>query len=347
MRMFDLFRAFQRRGQRRAAPLATMPATTASFPDARTGIHPWLAPGDKLVATVHLDGQAVCQIDHVAVHAGLSREPCANFCLPVGASKALLTGTLTRAQDGKPVSFKRSWALVDAAAYTAVLHDLATPLGQRLQNYAAQLEALAQRHDDTSFLALRVERGSPVDDELARAEQRFGFALPPVLAQVLTLNPKVGDSYFHQPVNLCTVESTLRMFGHGSLESELDPDVLARYRRSVTVFIEVGDGLGALAYDPQGVWFWLHQESINEPMLFIDRHHRPASGEDAVLRVMWRCAVSGVLAAAVESDELPIEEGEEAIWVDSSHPRALMQLHFDGKQPNLRLRSYDHSYALL
>ena len=66
-----------------------------------------------------------------------------------------------------------------------------------------------------------------------------------------------------------------------------------------------------------------------------------------MIRVLRRLVLGSVLESAVESGDAPVVDNEKTIWVDSSHPHALMQLHFDGKKPRLWLRSYDHFYSLL
>lgn len=374
MPLSDLFRALKKKGHGQAARPLAWPDGASSSPDARTGIHPWLQAGDRLVASLQVDGQPVCHIDEVAAHDGMRRQPSAEFRMPTGAKKALLTGTLTRKEDNKAIAFKRAWALVDAAPYTSALHDGGLALDQRLLKFSAQLEALDQAHGAYRFREFRAEAGTPVDEELAEAGRRLGLGLPPALAQVLGLKTEVGNSYFHRPKDLATVEQTLLSgsWGHESLETQLSPEVLARYRRSVVVFTEVGDGLGALAYDPrdvqpgeasnawgdshgpgaeaapsQGVWFWLHQDSLNQPTLLLDRQRRPATGEDAMLSVLRRLVVGTVLEAANEYGDHTAVDDEKTIWVDSSHPHALLQLHFDGNKPRLWLRSYDHFYALL
>jgi hypothetical protein len=371
MSLSDLFRAFKRSGPGQTAEHSN---GESAFPAARTGIHPWLQAGDRLVASLQVDGQPVCHIDEVAAHDGMRRQPSAEFRMPTGARKALLTGTLTRKEDNKAIAFKRAWGLADAAPYTSALNDDGITLDRRLLKFSAQLEALDQANGDYRFREFRAEPGTPVDEELSEAGRRLGLGLPPALAQVLGLKTEVGNSYFHRPKDLATVEKTLLsgLWGHESLETQLAPEVLARYRRSVAVFTEVGDGLGALAYDPQGVqpgeasnawgdnhgpgaraapsqgaWFWLHQGSLNQPTLLLDRRCLPASGEQAVLSVLRRLVVGTVLDAANEYGNHAVVDDEKTIWVDSSHPHALLQLHFDGNKPRLWLRSYDHFYALL
>lgn len=88
----------------------------------------------------------------------------------------------------------------------------------------------------------------------------------------------------------------------------------------------------------EGVWFWLHQEHIAEPVLLLDDDYRPKTAEAALTHVFQRFALS--------AGDGP--ETDEGLMVDTANPRAaLLQLHFDGpRNPRLWLRSYDYHYSL-
>lgn len=151
--------------------------------------------------------------------------------------------------------------------------------------------------------------------------------------------------------------------GEDGLSKVLSPNVRARYDRSLAVVEEAGDGMGALAWDPagvtpneppntdgdkgnpgaqpslvnQGVWYWLHQETLDEPTLLLDDDYRPKSAEAALTNVIQRFGVDVV------------EHGPSELVVDTAHPRNLLQLHFErgtSIKPILWLRSYDYSYSL-
>lgn len=342
---------------------------------AETGIHPWLDRGDQLTATLNVDGKVVCQIHkEVAPDDGMRREPSCVFAMPAGAKTAVLTGTLKRHGVAKPVMFNRQWKLVDAAPYTQAIHDPQASLGQRWLNWSKQLDGFQKKHPDEYFSAFRAKPGPAVAAEIEATEERLRMPLPAALKEVLRLQIEAGDSRFHKPKELVTVEQMLLGdWDYKSLDKILPPAVLARYRRSVAVFTEVGDGLGALAFDPQGVqtgetsnawgdqhgkgaqpsvppqgvWFWIHQDSIDQPTLLLTRERKAASDEQALLSVLQRFEVSSVLESVVEAGWVAPVDDEKTIWVDSAHPRALMQLHFDEKKPKLWLRSYDHFYSLL
>lgn len=352
---------------------------------AETGIHPWLEQGDELTATLKIDGKVVCQISNeVALHDGMRREPSCVFDLAPGAKTATLTGTLKRPgwmqkttalkQHWKPIAFSHRWNLVDAAPYTQGLYDPQSSLGQRLLNWSKQLDSYQQKYPAEYFSAFRAKPGPDISKDISAAEKRLRMQLPGALKEILRLQTEMGDSYFHKPKDLQTVEQMLlRDWDYKALPTILPPDVLARYSRSLAVFTEVGDGLGALAFDPQGVhkaeasnvwgdqhgpgaqpsvplkgvWFWIHQDTIDNPMLLLDRHRQAVSDEQALLSVLQRFEVDDVLESVVKAGWVAKVDDQKTIWVDSAHPRALLQLHFDDKKPRLWMRSYDHFYSLL
>jgi hypothetical protein len=249
LREHRLLRKFFRRLA--AALFCTVPHAALM---AETGIHLWLERGDQLTATFKVDGKVVCQIaQDVTPHDGMRREPSCVFVMPADAKAAVLTGALTRKGASKPMSFNRQWRLVDAAPYTQALYGPQDSLSQRWLNWSTQLEKLQKKYPDGNFSGFSAKPGPALGADIAAAEKRLRMPLPVALKELLSLDVKVGDSFFHKPKNLVTVEKLLIEWDTPSLEKILSPAVLARYRRSVAVFTEVGDGLGALAFDPQGV----------------------------------------------------------------------------------------------
>lgn len=342
---------------------------------AQTGIHPWLSRGDQLSATLSVDGKEVCKItEEVAPHDGMRRAPSCMFGMPPGAKKATLIGTLTRNGAAKPMAFSRQWRLVDAAPYTKTLYDTRATLSQRWLNWSAQLEKLQTKYPDGNFSAFSAKPGPALVAELDAAEKRLRMPLPAALKEISRLELEVGDSFLHKPQSLVNVEKLLvSEWGSPALEKIVPPAALARYRRSMAFFTEVGDGLGALAFDPQGVqpgepsnawgdrhgagaqvsspprgvWFWVHQDSIGEPTLLLNQERQAVSDEQALLTVLQRLVIDRVLESVAEAGWVPAVDDEKTIWVDSAHPSAFLQLHFDDKKPKLWLRSYDHYYSLL
>ncbi|WP_432729841.1 hypothetical protein [Variovorax sp. W6] len=330
----------------------------------QAGIHPWLQVGEQVHADVLADGKAIARLEHMATLPGLKKRPSVVFDLPAGLQQLELRGSHVDAQ-GKSTSFKRRWSVLDMSRLSHPLYDQDKPLVDRIRAFA-DLSRLVE----ISAPALPV--GTTAEVALLEAEARLGISLPSPLREVLSqARIEIGNSYLLQPHNLQTAASLLLGLGgyssgsNGelSLDNLLPPSVLARYRRSVTVFVEIGDGLGALAWDPEGVipdeppnttgdqgnpgaqpgtphegvWYWLHQERIAEPELLLDDDYRPQTAEAALTSVFKRFALSQ--AASPES--------EKQLLVDTAHPRNLLQLSFDEpKKPRLWMRSYDYHYSL-
>ena len=314
-------------------------------------------------ADVLADGKAIARLEHTATLPGLKKLPSLVFELPENLRRLELRGSHVDAQ-GKATSFKRRWSVLDMARISHPLYDTARPLVERIRAFA-ELSGLVEVGD----AHLPAGTGTGAEAALLEAEARLGTTLPsPLRALLAEADIRIDNSYFVQPHRLQTAEGLLLGpggygDGNGGLGALLPPSVLARYRRSVAVFVEIGDGLGALAWDPQGVvpgeppnapgdqdnpgarpatpnegvWYWLHQEHIAEPALLLDDGYQPQTAEAAFTHVFKRLALSQ--AASPES--------EEQLLVDTAHPRNLLQLHFDEpRKPRLRFRSYDHHYSL-
>ena len=342
--------------------LQAQPQAVAQGP--RAGIHPWIDAGDKVVADVIADGKLVAQLDHQATQPGLKKPPALVFALPVGLKRLRLKGQVT--QGGKASSFDKTWTVRDMAPYSAPLYDQGKPWIERVRGLAAKLE-------DRAVTVKAGDGGAakkPAKTAFADLEKSLGVPLPPMVRVLGDWQIQIGDSYFLSAASMRKVTDMLlseggyERKGKDGLDTLLAPDVRARYDRSLAVFIEVGDGLGALAWDPagvtageapntwgdkgnpgarpgapgEGVWYWLHQGHINKPELLLDDDYRPKTAEAVFTHVFQRFALS----------TLELAESENDLEVDTANPRPnLLQLHFDGpRKPRLWLRSYDYHYSL-
>lgn len=343
--------------------LAQAPASATAGP--RAGIHPWLEVGDSVMADVLANGKVIAQLNHKATQPGLHRRPALVWALPPGLKRVQLRGTVTLA--GKATPFNKTWTVRDMASVSAPLYDLGKPWIERVRGLAQRLE------EDT----VTVERAKPPAGKKPAAaalqdlEKRLGAPLPAMVKLLADWRVEIGDSSFVHPSSMTTVtDMLLRQWDYASsgkdgLDRILPAPVRARYDRSLAVFVHVGDGLGALAWDPagvtagepthtwgdqgnpgaqpgtanEGVWYWLHQEYLSKPSLLLDEDYRPRNAEAAFTHVLQRLAFSEVEEAANDKE----------LVVDSALPRAnLLQLHFDqdSRQPKLWLRSYDSYYTL-
>lgn len=349
------------------ALLAGVPGVAIAAADGptagRAGIHPWIDAGDKVVADVIVDGKLVAQLDHQATQPGLKKPPALVFGLPVGLKRMRLKGQVT--QGAKTSSFDKTWTVRDMAPFSAPLYEQGKPWIERVRGLAAKLDG-----------AIEVEAGDagakkkPAKAAFADLEKSLGVALPPLVKVLGDWRIEIGDSYFLSAADMGKVTDLLlreggyQRTGAEGLDRILSPAVRARYDRSLAVFIEVGDGLGVLAWDPvgatpgeppstwgdkgnpgarpgtpnEGLWYWLHQDHIAKPELLLDDDYRPKTTEAALTHVFQRFALSDV--------DSP--ETDDELVVDSANPRAnLLQLHFDGpRKPRLWLRSYDYHYSL-
>jgi hypothetical protein len=114
-------------------------------------------------------------------------------------------------------------------------------------------------------------------DAIRAAELRLGFGLDPHLRAVLeTAGPvRLQDSRMTLASELATTEQQfVSLWGH---PENVSAETLAIYRSSTMVWIEAGDGYGAVIYQPEGpdrcgggpAYWQIHQEYIDAPELIV------------------------------------------------------------------------------
>jgi hypothetical protein len=219
-------------------------------------------------------------------------------------------------------------------------------------------------------------RFSPYPAEAVRAgeallrqlERRLKITLPKPIFSLA--HCQIGtETRFFAPAEIKTVTEMLHqdwsypLDGKDGLNQILSAAARARYDRSIAVFVEIGDGYGALAWDPAGVvanepgltygdkggaqsgvpntgvWFWLHAETLGEWDLLLDHNYRPISAEDAMTNALQRFYLG----------DIDSPENDDELVIDTAKPSSLLQLHFERDNrltPKLWLRSYDYHYSL-
>lgn len=77
------------------------------------------------------------------------------------------------------------------------------------------------------------------------------------------------------------------------LAASVSPKTAAFLKRSAPLFTEVGDGLGALLYQPkaeacggQSAYHWIHQDSIDEPELLKNPDGKCMTFTDSIVWIM-------------------------------------------------------------
>lgn len=335
-----------------------------------TGIHPWLEVGERLACEVFLDNKLTGKINYLAKYRGVRRQPVLKFNTPNKLHQLRLSGQLITAK-GKSHSFNRIWNVGDVAAYTLPLYEQQLTLPQRIKKFAEKM-ALEEEKSEGEFLnPLELKKTEPdYVEALNAAEARLKMHLPQALRELSCYQISIQDSFFVVPSKLKTVIEEVRLWSGSAQEANrreklLSPNTLARYNRSVMVFVENGDGIGALAWDPQGitegepsniwidqpgfgakpvsentgVWFWMHEEFIDAPQLLLTSDGYPYSDEEALLSIFKRFVMEPIM------DYIQLEDVKESfLIIDSKHPRGFLQLYFDiNKKPNFMFRSYENA----
>jgi hypothetical protein len=172
-------------------------------------------------------------------------------------------------------------------------------------------------------------------DAIRAAELRLGFALDPHLRAVLeTAGPaRLQHSRMTLASEFATTEQQfVSIWGH---PERVSADTLAIYRSSTMVWIEAGDGYGAVIYHPSGpercgggpAYWKIHQEHIDAPELIL-RHDGGCGGlADALFPMFVRDLM----------ERIDDERVDTQLLVDPTMPGFPLWLEKDG-DGDLRLR---------
>lgn len=327
------------------------------------GIHPWLQAGDSVAAEVLADGKMVGQFEYRSVQAGLPKLPAATLSVPVGTQRIQLRGTVSMA--GKIARFNRTWTVRDLASISASLYDQGKSWPQRIHALEPKVK-MPEGEETLGIEPAKAQAGEPSSSAAFQAlEKRLGAPVPLAVMQLLAdWDVRIGKSRFLRPAEMATLTELMhRDFGYprtgkDAPDNFLSPGVRDRYARSLAVFVEVGDGMGALAWDPkgltleeqarlgsgtaapatpgQGLWFWMHDEMAVKPSLLLDEDGRPRSSDAALASVFERFALHNWASP-----------GTNGLVLDSANPVGnLLQLHFgQARTPELGLHSYNDHYG--
>jgi hypothetical protein len=191
---------------------------------------------------------------------------------------------------------QRTFDLIGVDMVTAPLRDeppaasLATLKGSVDQLLAAM--GWSGNADDLDLGFEDVQAG----DAIRAAELRLGFALDPRLRAVLeTAGPvRLQDSRMTLASELATTEQQfVSLWGHPETVSA---ETLAIYRASTMVWVEAGDGYGAVIYQPKGpehcdgapAYWKIHQEHIDAPELILGADGRCGGLAEALFPMFVR-----------------------------------------------------------
>jgi hypothetical protein len=150
------------------------------------------------------------------------------------------------------------------------------------------------------------------DDAIRAAEGRLGFDLDPELKRVLsTTGPvKFQDSWMTAASELATTEQQFEtIWGH---PESVSAETRAIYRTSTMVWVEAGDGYGAVIYQPKGpahcdggpAYWQIHQEHIDSPRLITRADGSCGRLADALFAMFGRDLLERIEDEGVETQLL-------------------------------------------
>lgn len=264
-----------------------------------------------------------------------------SFDLPQGATSLTVRGRYTARYwnpktdkiSVRSVSGERTFRLRDGASITRPLLDRQLPVAERWQRAVEAERALAAAYGGIPRLAL----GKPVPKSaLDAAEKRLGFALPAGYRELLSrVGPvALGDHSVPSPENLENAERTILQrwsYGENGTPAWLTPAVHDRLQRSVILFFEEGDGVGAQLFlaPPNGTC-----GNSYGTVFFHEGRLARAMGELAADRLTCQAFEEAIAGQAgrllVAEHEVDLREatGELILAADATRPRLLLDYNF-------------------
>lgn len=217
--------------------------------------------------------------------------------------------------------------------------------GKRMDQFVKELDRLEKLHADREETPSQwLESKGPVPpSELIAAEQRLKFGLPKEHKQMLQEFGawSFSDSFCVSASDMDSAEKQMRSIW-GSPASEfnsLSAKNKELYRTSVMLYVEVGDGYGALLFHPTtsgGDYYWIHQDDLDRPEKLLDSQGKP---RDYSSTMRWLMANQILFNY---EDALP-----ELIFMDRSTPTPLpYQLQIDFPTPGQLTARLDVDWKL-
>ncbi|WP_109354747.1 hypothetical protein [Sphingorhabdus sp. EL138] len=194
-------------------------------------------------------------------------------------------------------NFDATFVPVDLSPWTGILRDRTLDFGARLDRYQSNIAKLSP--NSTSYEFTIEHRELPVRDMAARVAKELGVPVPPELLAFVTRRAIVNtDSYYEGPASRWQSEKesarwpsvTEAEIAEGTPPEYLPAkgtDVRAFYDRVRVVYVNVGDGIAYIIWDPtacedQPAFFWI-EEDTGETIAFEYSDGKPVSAQDALL----------------------------------------------------------------
>ncbi|PTL81784.1 SMI1/KNR4 family protein [Vitiosangium sp. GDMCC 1.1324] len=277
----------------------------------------WLGPGD--VMDVRFGSDAGKELGTLRGEVAPGQAPQKLGCrlsLPAGAGTLVLRGTANapESERRRMKNWKFRIPLVDAAPLMGPLRQAGTDVGTRLARFAEAEREFAGEWDIPGRVAL-APRAAP--EAIEAAESRLGMRLPGELAALLRHSDGL-ELEGHRLLPARELDRLSRFLGQWNYAeqtlADLPAEVQRLYRESVVLFLENGDGVGALLVDRE-VFYWFHEERLANPLLLVDGDGRRMDFTQTFVWLMERFVLER------HADAL-----ESGILVDSSAPVTTLRL---------------------
>jgi hypothetical protein len=209
----------------------------------------------------------------------------APITLPTGVKELAFKGNLEweHYERGKQKSSGESiQKVVDISKLIRPLREVASPWDKRMKNFLAAVDTFeeeqSQLEESFSEYLLLDEPQSQI--ELKKAEERFKFALPREHKEMLHGfgTWSILDSFFVSADMMDRADRQMRSIWESPASefASLPKEAQEIYQSSVMLYVEVGDGYGALFYRPdpadstRGLYYWATQGELSAPRLLVD-----------------------------------------------------------------------------
>lgn len=310
-----------------SACMAGLFGCVAAVPAARAAtveVYAYLGEDEGADLVLLADGKEVCAIKVTRPTREIYDRPSCRFEWPSSVKtlgvRGSYEGTHWRTHKRYRHEGEERWPVVDFAPVGSRLKTPGKSYGDRMADFVGAANAFARVQVGLDHES--VDTGKPASAvEIAAAEKRLGYALPPDFVSMLrTVGAlAIGD---HSVMSIDDVDDAdsqmVAVWGtpEEAMASSYGEKQRANLRASTLLFTEVGDGLGGLRYRPpptrscgdRPLFQWISQEGGDDLLLRAD-------GACMDFDEAFRWVLDGMLLEGY-ADELSSEK--DALLVDSS-----------------------------
>lgn len=282
---------------------------------------------DKGNYTVSVDGREIGQFSIEGKEARVAEH---YLSVPAGSKRLTVERSTSLPVVGTKVGrVSKTFDLISVAGLTKPLREQRPLLA--LERLVAETDALLREiGSEYSSEDIGLSFGPKQSPSaIVEAEARLGYKLDPELAAVLTtLGPvKYGDSGMVEAKDLVTTERQFtRIWGN---EERVSGDALALYQASTMIWVEAGDGYGAMIHAPMSpehcngaAAYWkIHQDTIGDPHPVANSEGRCGTLSDVLMQVIGADLLEQVEDDGTDNQLLvdPTMPNAFPVWLETDH----------------------------